>query len=209
MTSISAMGKFINLILGLLLISGTSYGNSFMGILKKIEGSPLSIRLDITNADYKGNPGQTGLDTKNYSISFSNEEIQSELNRLHNGDLIIGQGERNEALNHLEILSIDYVGLTNLLGVWLGENIIFKFKNFNEFTRYEFDSKKSKKYSFSIWNYSLSPIEDGWALFFSDESITNLARLALKNDRAILDIINVETGEIVSSTPLYKPKLSQ
>lgn len=88
--------------------------------------------------------------------------------------------------------------------------MILKFKNFNEFSLYEFDSKESKKYKYSLWSYSLSPLDNNdWAIFFSDNNKTQLGRLEIKNNNGFLDILDSETGEIIKSTSLRKPSLRQ
>lgn len=161
-----------------------------MGLLQKVGAQTYFLKTESTN----------------YKIVPENFEVLQQMKRLNSGDLLIGQGEMSMTEKSVSVFSIDYVGLTHILGVWLGENMIVKFKNFNEFSVYEFDSKSTEKYKFSIWNYSLAPLENNnWALFFSDETSTNLGRLELKKNTATLDILNVETGEIIKSTSLKKP----
>ena len=59
---------------------------------------------------------------KSYDLIFTNPNIENMLSKLKLNDYISFEGARSSTTNKIRIESINYVGLSDLLGLWQGDD---------------------------------------------------------------------------------------
>ncbi len=145
-----------------------------------------------------------------YKINSPSDIVLDSLNRLENGDFIIGNGTLDTTNKKINIESIDYVGLRKLLGPWNGAHGSMNFKDYStmSFTPYLRDTKLVEKITGhqKEFRYSISP-NDGneWALFISDDKNTSFATVEFIKKRVLIKIFESESGKILRTFKLERP----
>lgn len=133
-------------------------------------------------------------------IRAFNTQSATDLARLSFGDFLTATGEYSDST--FVVTNVDFVGLKQLIGVWLaGSNVV----NFSSFTNVTARTLISKRKNAVDLTYSLSPGEtDSWRIFFSDNDNILLGTLTLKKNTAALQFIDSDTGELSKVIELKK-----
>lgn len=150
---------------------------------------------------------------KKYYITVFSIEIEQQLAKLKPNDFISFDGFINLATNTVEVFSINYVGLRDLLGSWSSDDIYcYEFTNFTEMAIY-IRSRDSKCGSKNVnlvskkkfMTYTINPASSGWLILMSGDSASYAGDLTIKNSRRIdLSLYDSETGDILRKIILRK-----
>jgi len=189
--NVRAHSRFNKVIfLGALLFSQISFSAQISGRFSSVGGE-----LSLTSFDQR---------TVTPLRAF-NSQTTGDLLRLSTGDLLAATGEYSGST--FVVTSVDFVGLQELLGVWLSGNNMVNFESFTSVKAHLSTMKKPLSFSMT---YSLSPGEtNSWRVFFSDKNDVLLGSLTLKKNTAALQFIDAETGETskvieLRKTPAYQ-----
>lgn len=126
--------------------------------------------------------------------------VKDKLALLKTRDFVMGAGEM---INNVWVVnSIDFVGLRDLIGLWMGNTTYLNFKDFSRVHIYH----PGKITEQSDLNYSISPGQKNqWKVFFSNESQVVLSTLILNdNQSATIQFYDSETGEVNAKIDLKK-----
>lgn len=173
---------------------------------------PLNINgfVTLTNSGYLFIDSST---QKRFVLKPGNQSVSEDLKKLSNFDSITGKATAIKGGSEEVLLldSIDFVGLRNLLGLWKSRGTVLDFIDYNEVSFY-FPSLRHQRYGKNkvptkkaSYRYSVSPTtSDSWRVFFaSDESVV-LGSLNIKGSKAVIEIYDVNTGEISETYSLEK-----
>lgn len=137
-----------------------------------------------------------------YQIKALTQGAIEGLKKLQSTDFVQGQGEFRD--RELLLESIDFVGLRRLLGVWTaGAQSIFDFQDYSRVVVYKsFFNVMAQK---ARLQYTVAPsYGDDWRVFFTDENSVVLATLAFTGQHAVLQFIDVETGDYTKTIELTR-----
>jgi hypothetical protein len=138
--------------------------------------------------------------TKRIEIRPFNTQAAVHLSRLKTGDLLSGTGDISNDV--FVVNSVDFVGLKELLGVWLAGNNVMDFQSFSSVKAHLTADNRPVTLSMK---YSITPGEENeWRVFFSDSDEIQLATLFLKKNTAALQFIDSQTGELSKVIELKK-----
>jgi hypothetical protein len=138
--------------------------------------------------------------SKKIEIRPFNTQAAVHLSRLKTGDLLAGTGDVSNDV--FVINSIDFVGLKELLGVWLAGNNIMDFQSFSSVKAHLTSDNRPVTLNMK---YSITPGEENeWHVFFSDNDEVQLATLTLKKNTAALQFIDSQTGDLSKVIELKK-----
>jgi len=153
--------------------------------------------------------------TTSYILNLKDSSSKKIIDRLSTGDFISVQAQNTkDSSQSLTVLSINYVGLNILLGLWLGnDNLCYHFQNFTNLMTYpknlgESCSKSAMNPNLSKlkkMNYFVNPDDQAWLLLISDKSSQYAAELFIKNEKTIqLNLFDEQTGAILSHSILRR-----
>lgn len=140
----------------------------------------------------------------NYSrlvIRPYSQEAKENLSKLHDRDYISGVGNFTSDKTLL-VESIDFVGLRQLLGVWVGDNTWINFRDFTTANMYSQNPEAPQKTELE-YSVTSAPGAD-WTIFFAGENTVNVASLSLGKQRAVLQFFDAETGQMTKKVELTK-----
>lgn len=141
-------------------------------------------------------------DQNQWSVIPNDDNVLDSLNKLKSRDYIVGQGSVSSGTIRLE--TIDFVGLRNLLGLWISDSTWFNFKTFTQANIY-WGVDDSSAVTPIRMQYSVAPgATKAWQIFFSDDKLVQIASLKIENDEAMLEFYNPDTGDVVKTLNLRK-----
>ena len=152
------------------------------------------------------------LNDKEFTLN-ARRNVSEQLNKLDAGDIISGTGIVNNATDSIELLSIDYVGLKKILGLWFSREGLIEFKNFTTLNFYprqkaSGDYLVSKAYLVDYqqqYRYSMTPSNGReWTLYLTDKKATSLGTLIVDGNIAVLKIYDSNTGDLVKALRLSR-----
>lgn len=138
--------------------------------------------------------------------------LQSSLRQLKNDDFVSGLGEvKAEGLN---LRTLDYIGLTQMLGRWIGESDFLIIPSFSELSWVADDRRWippsdifdswfkaffQRNLDVTTYIYSVHPsAQSGFKVFLSDEVKTHLAEVDVSERHLRLRVFDSESGEVIS-----------
>lgn len=150
---------------------------------------------------------------KPFKLTFTDPSSELILGRLIDGDFISVQGTKASPQD-LSVVGINYIGLSSLLGTWLGDdNVCYHFKSFTSFLIFNSNQngrcvvpkETADPKSFRKMSYLIAPDDSGWYVLISDKSTQYAAELILKNSRTVqLNLFDQESGDILSKVILRR-----
>jgi len=192
-----------------LCISLTGFADDFSGIITKIHQGKKS--KTITFVDH-----QTQL---HLTLEYSSDEIEQQIAKLRLNDFISFDGELQADKNKVIVRSIDYVGIWNLIGLWLGDDqSCYEFLSFTELNIFN-QSKSgchptSAKIQRKSLTYTINPSSSSdWFALFSDDTISFGADIFIQSKKHIeITVYDSETGaitKVVKLTKIQRTNLSE
>ncbi len=143
-------------------------------------------------------------------IDTNSTETAAHLQRMGDGDLLIGIGSFQEAQKVISLSAVDFVGLRRILGVWASSTDLVNFLDFQSMSLIRRNLPALRDESperTENYIYTMSPastINDHWILILSDDRSERLATMSIYSDRSILRLFDPVSGELVRELELYK-----
>jgi hypothetical protein len=142
-----------------------------------------------------------------FALNFKDDEVKDTLAQLKKDDFISFEGIKNLTTNVMRVDSVNYVGLSDLLGVWTGdENYCYDFQSFTEVAIYPktCDCKKNKLSS-RFFAYTVNIAKPSWFVLMSDATSRLAADLKLNSKTsAEMVLYDVNTGNTLRLIKLSK-----
>lgn len=150
---------------------------------------------------------------KKYNFEFQTSEIQNQISKLKLTDFISLEGIINEETQSIMVISLNYVGLSKLLGKWTGnDSMCYEFKNYSDLLVYQKSPQIGAKKSKCTFNeselvqkltYTINPTSLNWLILLSDDDNSYLVDLLIKSANfAELIIYDNEKGDILKKIKL-------
>ncbi|MCM2282261.1 MAG: hypothetical protein NDI61_10490 [Bdellovibrionaceae bacterium] len=131
------------------------------------------------------------------------QELVADLQKMQDGDFIVGRGEVLTDRRMVALESIDTVGLRQILGAWRTANWnVFEFKDFNNVILYFPDAAVStspRATSRRQMSYTLAPGSgENWSIFMADRQGIHIGELqfAAGARRINMTLYDSETGRV-------------
>lgn len=138
-----------------------------------------------------------------FLIHSLNQETQNSLSKLRDRDLITGVGTFTKD-NSILVEGIDFVGLRQLLGVWVSDAAWVNFKDFTTVNVYYQDEGTQKsQLEYSVTTGSVDTNYD-WTIFFAGDNNVIVAGLILNKQKATFQFFDAETGQTTKKIELTK-----
>lgn len=162
-----------------------------------MDGDQVSVQLDGDDATYVLLP--------------ESPDVTASLARLNIGDEVYGTGDVDSTARSIQLQTLDYVGLKELLGTWHSQEGMMEVKDFSNLsfrptkddTALGVDNSRNNV----NYKYSLSPGNNSeWVVFLSEASKTTLATVELDSsmELATLKIFDSASGNVKSTLHLQK-----
>ncbi len=151
-----------------------------------------------------------------YSLKYSSAVIETVINRLGTDDFISVQAEDTSTASEksLTISSINYVGLSVLIGTWIGDDkVCYNFKNFTTLSIFNQNASgacvtpvnTTDPLIIRKMNYFVNPDDLVWTLLISNLKTRYAAELLINNQKSVqLNLFSEETGAILRKTILRR-----
>jgi hypothetical protein len=137
--------------------------------------------------------------SKKFELIAYNEDAAIGLKKLKDRDFISGVGTKSDTSILVE--SIDFVGLRQLLGLWVSNNAWLNFRDFNSVNVYWQDQNTTQKV---VYDYSIAPDPArNWKIFFASSNEVVIADLDLSAATAKINYYD-NNGIIVKTIELTK-----
>ena len=151
---------------------------------------------------------QTSELSKPIELVPKTTEIKNVLNRLDINDPIICSGSQLEE-GKFQVESIDFVGLRKLLGSWINTSSqgFIRFDNFLEVTMDMgiFSAKSLNRLTrYQTVKYTISPADQGWVIFVSNNMQTLIGTIDLNDKSASLKFYDGISGDLIADMNLIK-----
>lgn len=170
------------------------------------------LSLNVWSATYSGiiSMGSNGTQftdstTKaTYSLTSATPLIATYINKLNSGDFISVDGTLNSQKTNITINSLNYVGLSVILGTWMGND--FYFYDFSSYTEFSISKKiDHNSYVRSNYTYIVNPTANSWNVLISGTYGSYVASLNIYSDKAAeIELYDSETGDILKTVQLRK-----
>jgi hypothetical protein len=147
---------------------------------------------------------------KKYILAFANKEIASQINKLNSGDYISFDGSANETTHTITVEYINYVGLKDLLGYWIGnDDFCYSFESFSGFKIYKRNTQNRCRFEKNELvrdlSYTINPTSSNWSILVSDNQESFLIDLVLVSKlSAELSLYDPKTGYIIKEIKLKR-----
>jgi hypothetical protein len=171
----------------------TSFANTFDGIVSKTKSKILLL---------------DNLNKKPYTLIGSTAIISTYLAKLSDGDFISIEGTRNNSQTILTVNSVNYIGLSALLGSWIDDDSYCY--NFSSFTEFSVTQKTiGRKCAVGLtpnYTYIINPASSSWVILISGERGGGyVGDLKFISPHEIeIQLYDSETGDILSYLHLRK-----
>lgn len=140
----------------------------------------------------------------NLTLTSESSDIQNQITKLKSNDFISGIGELPSA-SLLNIQSLDFIGLSQFVGLWMSPMGLFQVKDFTNLNIYVPQKTLPLSSPKTSLNYSITPGQgNSWVLFLSDENQIYYSNLYMNEKKALLRFYNTQTGAFVSEVTMSK-----
>tara|TARA_B110001454_G_scaffold219203_1_gene252148 strand:- start:68085 stop:68627 length:543 start_codon:yes stop_codon:yes gene_type:complete len=147
-----------------------------------------------------GNQRSLKSGNQHYVLVADNSDVKTQLHKLRNKDFISGIGNMlGSKIVRLE--TIDFVGLSNFLGLWMSPMGIFQVTDFSSLSLYKSSSGSGK----SALNYSITPADGAsWGMFLTDANQIYFSNLTITESKASIRFFDTQTGAFQREVALSK-----
>ena len=177
-----------------------------MAILLSLESLALSFEGNVSRAKTQLKFNDPIL-RKTYALNASTALISTYINKLSDGDFISLEGYRDEKQTILTVSSVNYIGLSMLLGTWVGDDLYcYTFVSYTEFTiSYRGIAKKCPAATAPIYTYFVNPSTTTWVMLLAGDRGSYVGDLIIHNSKDIeIQLYDSETGDILRKIHLRK-----
>lgn len=143
--------------------------------------------------------------TQNLILTAENEDVKTQLSKLKSNDFISGLGSVLSG-NLVRLETIDFVGLSSFLGLWLSPLGLIQVEDFSSLNLYSGNQTKadSSKPHASL-HYSITPGSGAsWVLFLTDANQIYFSNLTVTESKASIRFFDTQTGAFQKEVALSK-----
>lgn len=138
--------------------------------------------------------------SRRYSLVAENNDVKSQLLKLKTKDFISGIGHVITG-NTVRLETIDFVGLSSFLGLWMSPMGLFQVTDFSSLSLYTSSTAASK----AALNYSITPADGAvWGLFLTDANQIYFSNLTVTDSKASIRFFDTQTGAFQREVALSK-----
>jgi len=136
-------------------------------------------------------------------ISPINPEIKLQLSKLKSGDFLSIEGVMDDKQSVLYVNSVNYVGLKDLIGNWVGDDeYCYQFIDFYVMSIYNKNDKNKCDFAINSlareFSYFINPAYPDWSALLSDNDSSYLMDLTLDSkNSAQLSLYDSQSGDII------------
>ncbi|MFZ3229463.1 MAG: hypothetical protein WA160_04610 [Pseudobdellovibrio sp.] len=146
---------------------------------------------------------------KNFELTCKDPSVKNALKKLKTGDYLSFDGLKDPYKSKVLIDSINFVGLSQLLATWQGDdNYCYSFTSFNEFSIYpksKITNCSDPKVIPRNFAYSISSSDTNWFVLISDNEASYTADLNIINPtKAEITLYDPNTGTVLRLVKLSK-----
>lgn len=151
---------------------------------------------------FRRHSGRCFLNRKGLLTSTSSS-VQSQLGKLKSGDFLSLEGFYNDDNKTIFIGSINYVGLKDLLGNWIGDDqYCYRFQDYSVLSIYNKNEKNRCEFTATYmargFSYFINPSNADWSVLLSDDDDSYLMDLTLNSkNSADLSLYDSQSGDIL------------
>jgi hypothetical protein len=147
-----------------------------------------------------GNQRSLKSGNQQYALVTNNSDVRTQLNKLRNKDFISGIGSTLSS-TAVRLETIDFVGLSDFLGLWVSPMGLFQVTDFSSLSLYKSSSSSTK----SALNYSITPSDGAsWGLFLTDANRIYFSNLTVTESKASIRFFDTQTGAFQQEVALSK-----
>lgn len=164
------------LVCAVILSAQTTFADNFKGRLRKIDG----VKLLVSKNQIA------------YELNFMSPVSRQQISRLSDGDFISVSGSKDPEKPYLiNVVTVDYVGLAFLMGVWRSDNdLCYEFAGFNKlyvYLPYRANNCEGAAESIgpSKYTYFINPDVGTWNLLISSSDSNFFGELEIMNSNHI------------------------
>lgn len=148
----------------------------------------------------KGNQKTLKAGEQQFTLVAENNDVKMQLTKLKSRDFISGIGHMIGA-NTVRLETIDFVGLSNFLGLWVSPMGLFQVTDFSSLSLYSTHSNTSK----AALNYSITPADGAsWGMFLTDANQIYYSNLTVTESKASIRFFDTQTGAFQKEVALSK-----
>ncbi len=147
---------------------------------------------------------------KKYYLVPDNQEIAIQINKLKVNDFISLEGKIDDKAATVSVRSMNYVGLKDLLGNWVGDDdYCYTFSTFSSLSI--FTKNTSNKCDFKVdrlsrdFSYTINPATTSWLVLLSDNEESYIMDLVVRSKAsAELSLYDTRSGDILKEIKLRR-----
>lgn len=138
------------------------------------------------------------------AISTVTPELQTNLNKLKDGDFIVARGSVSVDGQSVQIQSIESLGLAALVGTWMNERFdVYEFQDFSQLNLYVHADGQDQVVKAGEFHYAVTPEQGSrYSIFLSNDQSVTIGSIQFKKARLKLTLIDPQTGSVTSEMTL-------
>lgn len=146
-------------------------------------------------------------DPKRLILSGTTPIVATYLNKLDTGDFISIEGSRTGGSETLMVKSINYVGLQQMIGTWLTEDLndCYIFSSYTEFSIARRIGNICLNVDEDVYNYFVNPSSKKWILLISGQNDSYVGDIQVSAlNRMEIKLYDSDNGSILRQLSLRK-----
>lgn len=145
-------------------------------------------------------------DNKKYLLMGSSPIVAMYLNKLSDGDFVSVEGNKTTNFTALNVDSINYVGLRDLLGTWTADdNFCYTFNTHTDFSISVQIGKYCLVNRTDDYTYLINPHSQQWVMLVAGQHSSYVGDFSIVGKKNVeIDLYDSQTGEIIRHLSLKK-----
>lgn len=141
---------------------------------------------------------------QSFILTAESSDVKSQLIKLRSNDFISGIGAPIGS-NIVRMETIDFVGLSGFLGLWMSPMGLIQVQDFSSISLYLGNQTHGPSVASSLMNYSIIPGSGAsWGLFLSDDNQIYYSNLTVSHSKASIQFFDPQTGAFQKEIALSK-----
>ena len=145
-------------------------------------------------------------ESKKYILNGTTPIVVTYLNKLNNGDFVSIEANKNSDMTAMNVDSINYVGLHDLLGTWSGDdNRCYNFSTHTAFTVSNKLGNVCLTLNSTDYTYLINPNSKQWVMLVAGQFNSYVGDVDIISKQNVeIDLYNSDTGTVVRRLVLKK-----
>lgn len=145
-------------------------------------------------------------ENKRYLLTGSSPIVSMYLNKLNDGDFVSVEGHKTSNYTAMNVNTINYVGLRDLLGTWTDDDqFCYTFNSHTDFSISAQIGDTCLVNQIGDYTYFINPNSQQWVMLVAGKFNRLVGDLSIVGKRNVeIDLYNTETGAIVRHLSLKK-----